>query len=75
MTAAHAGPWTHLLLDDDDVAVLVWLGLPFDAEPVEVLRALVHVVIDDCRSKGSQDVDPQVGIAIKRLRAKTSAAR
>lgn len=65
-----AGRAVKLLLDDDDLHTLTWLGLPFDevAAPAEVLRALIHLALDECRLRGLRSADPALAEMIPRLR-------
>lgn len=60
----------NLLIDLDDLHTLTWLGLPFDkvARPDEVLRALIHMALDECRLLGTRSADPALAEMIHRLR-------
>jgi len=60
----------NLLLDADDLHTLTWLGLQFDevAAPDEVLRALIHMALDECRLLGTRSADPALLMMMLRLR-------
>lgn len=59
-----------LLLSDDHLAALVWLGLRVDAQPDEVLRAVVHQALDDRRVHRNDRELEQVEDRVRLLRVK-----
>lgn len=70
----HGNVSLSLLLSDDHLADLTWLGLRLDAAPDEVLRAVVHQALSDRRVHLDERQSEQVEDRIRLLRVKAAEA-